>query len=769
MRGHTNNVSCVLFHPRHELVISNSEDRSIRVWDMTKRLGIQTFRREHDRFWIMAAHPEQNLLAAGHDSGMIVFKLERERPAYGGANGSLFYVKDRYLRRCVLGSGVDVPVLSIRRTGSTRSFGTQPRTLQLNPFNPSEDNILIYSTVDGGTYELYCLNQAAADAAPMRGQGLAAAFLARGRFAVLDKTRQLLIKDFDNQVKKKLKPPYPNVDNLFPASTSGRILLRAEDKVALFETQSRQVLNEIQGWFFKYVVWSQDSNYVALLAKNAVVIADRNLKQICQVSESVAVKSGVWDDQGVFVYTTLNHVKYLIPATSGDNGIVRTLDVPVYATECRASTLHCLDREGKILTILIDNTEYQFKLALVNKQYGKVMAAIKSARLCGQAVIAYLQKSGYPEVALHFVEDDPTRFSLALECGNLEVALQAAQSLNKEECWHKLAVEALRQGNHEIVQMAYQQTQNFERLSFLYLITGNTTNLKRMLKISEVRGDVMSRFHNALYLGDVEERVKVLEAAGQIPLAYVTAATHGLEEAATRLGEVLTAAKLPVPPLRSDARTLLPPTPIIKEENWPLLTVSRGIFDGSLTDAPAGVAGKIAADGGVGAVEVSAEDAEAWGGDDLDLGLDGETKKAAGGAGGGDDGAGAWGDDLDLGLEDVVLPSAAKGDPPLQKARTISSPPARARVRPPPGLPTPPVPQTTWQRAPLRPQCSCSTERLESLTLPPSGPTSWPSTAAHTRRCPACRLPPPWTLGWRGIPPMQPRRVPPLCPPSPSR
>ena len=34
------------------------------------------------RFWILAAHSEQNLLAAGHDSGMIVFKLERERPAF---------------------------------------------------------------------------------------------------------------------------------------------------------------------------------------------------------------------------------------------------------------------------------------------------------------------------------------------------------------------------------------------------------------------------------------------------------------------------------------------------------------------------------------------------------------------------------------------------------------------------------------------------------------------------------------------------------------
>lgn len=36
-RGHYNNVSCVIFHPRQDLIISNSEDRSIRVWDMSKR------------------------------------------------------------------------------------------------------------------------------------------------------------------------------------------------------------------------------------------------------------------------------------------------------------------------------------------------------------------------------------------------------------------------------------------------------------------------------------------------------------------------------------------------------------------------------------------------------------------------------------------------------------------------------------------------------------------------------------------------------------
>jgi coatomer protein complex subunit alpha (xenin) len=54
-------------HTTQDLIISNSEDKSIRVWDMSKRTGVQTFRREHDRFWILQAHPEINLLAAGHD------------------------------------------------------------------------------------------------------------------------------------------------------------------------------------------------------------------------------------------------------------------------------------------------------------------------------------------------------------------------------------------------------------------------------------------------------------------------------------------------------------------------------------------------------------------------------------------------------------------------------------------------------------------------------------------------------------------------------
>lgn len=65
--------------------------------------------------------------------------------------------------------------------------------------------------------------------------------------------------------------------------------------------------------------------------------------------------------------------------------------------------------------------------------------------------------------------------------------------------------------------------------------------------------------------------------AGQYALAYVTAKTHGLEEDAARLAEQIGAENLPA--TDGGALLLLPPTPILKEDNWPLLTVSKGFFE----------------------------------------------------------------------------------------------------------------------------------------------------------------------------------------------
>ncbi|KAL0432388.1 UNVERIFIED_CONTAM: Coatomer subunit alpha-1 [Sesamum latifolium] len=565
LRGHMNNVSCVLFHAKQDIIVSNSEDKSIRVWDATKRTGLQTFRREHDRFWILAAHPEMNLLAAGHDSGMIVFKLERERPAFSVSGDSVFYVKDRFLRVFEYSTQKDTQLIPIRRPGSS-SLNQGPRTLS---YSPTENAVLVCSDTDGGSYELYVVPRESYGRGDIvqeskRGVGAAAVFVARNRFAVLEKSsNHVLVKNLKNEILKKSLLPIAT-DAIFYAGT-GNLLCRAEDRVVIFDLQQRVVLGDLQTSFVRYVVWSQDMESVALLSKHSIVIADKKLVHRCTLHETIRVKSGAWDDNGVFIYTTLTHIKYCLP--NGDSGIIKTLDVPVYVTKIYGNTIFCLDRDGKNRPIIIDSTEYIFKLSLLRKKYDQVMSMIKNSELCGQAMIAYLQQKGFPQVALYFVKDERTRFNLALESGNIEKALESAKKIDEKDYWYRLGVEALRQGNAGIVEYAYQKTKNFERLSFHYLITGNLEKLSKMMKIAE--------------------RVKILENAGHLPLAYITAAVHGLHDMGERLAADL-GDNVPPVPVGKKASLLIPPSPVLCAGDWPLLMVSKGIFEGGLDDTGRG-------------------------------------------------------------------------------------------------------------------------------------------------------------------------------------
>jgi len=190
-RGHFNNVSSALFHPKHELIVSCGEDKTVRVWDLAKRTAIQTFRREQDRFWVLAAHPNLNLFAAGHDSGLIVFKLERERPAFSVHQDSLFYVRDKYVRSYDFGTGADIGLLSVRKFGSPY---VPPRTLS---FNPAERAVILTTSSDNGIYELTNLPQQAqselkdSSVDGKKGTGQSAIFVARNRFANYNKATQV--------------------------------------------------------------------------------------------------------------------------------------------------------------------------------------------------------------------------------------------------------------------------------------------------------------------------------------------------------------------------------------------------------------------------------------------------------------------------------------------------------------------------------------------------------------------------------------------------
>lgn len=620
-RGHYNNVSSVLFHPKAELILSNSEDKSIRVWDMQKRTCLHTFRHDNDRFWVLAAHPTLNMFAAGHDNGMIVFKIERERPAFCVHESLVFYVKDRQLRRLDLTNNKDVALIQLRGKKLTYSYYSLH-------YNPAENSFLLVTrapNLDNCTYDMYKVpkdaheNPSSDQPEVKLSSGVAAIWVARNRFAVLDKNQQITIRDLSNKENRKIEQNV-TIEDLFYAGT-GLLLLKNSEGIQLLDVQQKRVTAVVKVSKVKYVIWSRNMEFAALLSKHTLTLVNRKLEILCSVQESTRVKSGAWEEGGVFLYTTSNHIKYAL--TAGDYGIIRTLDLPVYILAIRGERLFCLNREATPIEIAIDPTEYRFKLALINRRYDEVLNMVRTANMVGQSIIAYLQKKGYPEVALHFVKDDKTRFGLALECGNLEVALEAAKVLDDKAVWEALGQAALLQGNHQIVEMSYQRTKDFEKLAFLYLITGNMDKLRKMMKIAQIRKDQNGNYETALLLGDIQERIRLLKEVGQTSLAYLTAATHGYTEEAEQLKVDLISRGQELPYVNPEAKLLAPPPPIQQmEDNWPLLTMVRGPFDSQLlSKGKMAIAGDAVAKGrnAFEHAEDLDEETVGWGGDDLML------------------------------------------------------------------------------------------------------------------------------------------------------
>ena len=106
-------------------------------------------------------------------------------------NDMLYYIRDKYVRSYDINTGSDIGLLSVRKFGSPY---VPPRTLS---YNPAERAVVVTISSDNGLFELTSLpkdvvgevKDSSADG--KRGSGQAAIFVARNRFAVLNKTSQV--------------------------------------------------------------------------------------------------------------------------------------------------------------------------------------------------------------------------------------------------------------------------------------------------------------------------------------------------------------------------------------------------------------------------------------------------------------------------------------------------------------------------------------------------------------------------------------------------
>lgn len=140
--------------------MSDSEDRSIKVWDLNKRVCIDTFKKDADRYWVLALHPELNYFAAGSDSGLTVFTLQSERIPFVMTNtlSDVFYVHKKQLMHRDVKSGRETMITNIDHSPSNSSLKFQkPSSITYNYFNNASHNVLVQFKDQEKNYYKYFL------------------------------------------------------------------------------------------------------------------------------------------------------------------------------------------------------------------------------------------------------------------------------------------------------------------------------------------------------------------------------------------------------------------------------------------------------------------------------------------------------------------------------------------------------------------------------------------------------------------------------------
>merc|ERR1712066_488612 len=127
--------------------------------------------------------------------------------------------------------------------------------------------------------------------------------------------------------------------------------------VYLLNTSARKIVGTCRvNDTVKRVAWSKDYKYLAIFTRTRIILTDKNLQQISSaIVETKKLKSGVWDDDDVLIYTTSIHLKYCLP--NGDHGVIKTMDEPLYLVSVKGKGVTCIDRQQNIRKFTIDTAE----------------------------------------------------------------------------------------------------------------------------------------------------------------------------------------------------------------------------------------------------------------------------------------------------------------------------------------------------------------------------------------------------------------------------
>ncbi|MES1920577.1 hypothetical protein MHBO_002234 [Bonamia ostreae] len=176
----------------------------------------------------------------------------------------------------------------------------------------------------------------------------------------------------------------------------------------------------------------------------------------------------------------------------------------------------------------LNRSEYEFKKAVELDNIEEVKKILDFSKFSGQKMVDFLLQKKYSKAALRFGRDENVQFGLALDCGDLDFAMKCAQKINDKSVWLKLGERAVELGFFDIAEKALILSENFFKLSFLYLVGDQKEKMEKLLQFAEKTENKALFLQISLFLNSENSLIKLLNNSGFSALAYAAIKAYNL-------------------------------------------------------------------------------------------------------------------------------------------------------------------------------------------------------------------------------------------------
>ncbi|KIJ98527.1 hypothetical protein K443DRAFT_207234 [Laccaria amethystina LaAM-08-1] len=552
MEGHTNNVSFAVFHPNLPIIISGSEDGTIKIWNSGTYRIENTLSYALERAWCVSLRKDANEVAVGFDEGVVVIKLGRDEPTFSmDPSGKLIYTRNHDVLSgniqtisaddASFSDGARIP-LSVKEIGSTEIFAT---SLIHSP------NGRFVTVVGDGEYITYT---ALAWRNKSFGNGTSFAWAPDSNtYAVLES--KVKLKIYKNFRERTGVTGMKGAGGWSMDSLHGGTLLGARGTgfVMFWDWESGEIVRRIDV-DAKNVYWSGTGSLVAITAEDSFYIlrfdrdaynakieegaeiTDEGVEEAFEVVADVpeGVKTAKWVGD-CFIYTTsTNRLSYFV---GSESYTISPFDTPLYLLGYipTHNRVYLADKDLNIYGYSLSLTVVEYQTAVLRGDMevaGEILPTLPRDQL--NRVARFLEGRDLKELAIQVTTDPDHKFELALSLDDLDTALEIARTVSENEAevkWKALGDRALAVWRFDLAKEAFEKAGDLSALMLLLLSIGDREGLKAVADRAVEKGQNNLAFATLFQLGDPVACVDLLIKTQRAPEAALFSRTYAPSQA----------------------------------------------------------------------------------------------------------------------------------------------------------------------------------------------------------------------------------------------